>query len=349
MSWLLFFLLTLLGSALLCLAYRQLALKLRIVDSPNARSSHALPTPHGGGVAILVAFVLALFMAGGTLLAPESAGGWNDAYKVMVVAALTLCGMGVVDDAVGLSVRVRLAIYALVCLGATWVLTGVFTFGLAVSPGTLVAEAAAPWALLSSFAIALAMLWLLNLYNFMDGIDGIAALETVIACSCAAGLAYYSGAGLQYVVFCLLLATAHAGFLFLNWPPAKLFMGDAGSVATGFLIGALIVHGAASQALNPLCWIILLGVFVVDATWTLMWRMLTRQPFTQPHRTHAYQRLSRHFGSHSKVDFALLAINLLWLAPLALAVVVWPQHELILVILAYLPLLAGMAKIRRFT
>lgn len=339
-------LLSFLCAWLLCWAYRRLAIKMQFVDTPNARSSHHEPTPNGGGVAIIFALVLALVVAGVVSLVPGSTGSWDGAYWLMLIAALVLSVLGVLDDALGLSIRLRLMIYSAVCLVTVWMLMGIFPLG---DVATSSAAAHEGIAIACSVVIAFAMLWLLNLYNFMDGIDGIAALETISVCSVVAALVYGSSGDSQYALFCLLLATVHAGFLVLNWQPAKLFMGDAGSVATGFLMGALIVYGALSDAISPACWAILLGVFVVDASWTLVWRMLTRQPFTQPHRSHAYQRLSRHFGSHSKVDFVVLAINLVWLTPLALAVVAWPQHALILVILAYVPLLTGMAKIRRFT
>jgi Fuc2NAc and GlcNAc transferase len=93
--------------------------------------------------------------------------------------------------------------------------------------------------------------------------------------------------------------------------------------------------------------LILLAVFITDASWTLVWRMATGQPFTRPHRLHAYQRLSRHFNSHLAVDLLLLVTHALWLVPLALAAQLWPEFRVFMVILAYLPLLLAMAKIRK--
>lgn len=322
-------------SALLCLVYARVALRLQWLDTPNERSSHVQPTPHGGGTALVLAFLCGMALAGSGTVG-QGWEGWSPAYVMMALITLLLCAMGVVDDLATLSVKLRFAVYAAACLAFVITLSTV----LAVRD---------PWPLWSALPVAFAMLWLLNLYNFMDGIDGIAALQTVTVCAIAGALAFFSGASEEYVMLCALLAAAHAGFLVLNWEPAKLFMGDAGSVATGFLLGALAIVGAVEKELNPYCWVILLAVFIVDATWTLLWRMQTGQPFTQPHRLHAYQRLGRHFGSHAKVDFLLLAINILWLAPLAWTASLWPQHSLILVILAYVPLLAGMAKIRRLT
>jgi Fuc2NAc and GlcNAc transferase len=150
-----------------------------------------------------------------------------------------------------------------------------------------------------------------------------------------------------YALFCLLLAAAHLGFLAWNWPPARLFMGDAGSVPTGFLLASLALLGWVEGQLNPLCWLVLLAAFVTDASWTLLWRIASGQPFTQPHRSHAYQRLSRHMGSHLVVDMGLVALNGLWLFPLAWGVQIWPKFGFLLVILAYLPLVWGMAKVRK--
>jgi Fuc2NAc and GlcNAc transferase len=195
----------------------------------------------------------------------------------------------------------------------------------------------------------IALLWSLNLYNFMDGIDGIAAIQCVLACGGAALLSWASGADGFYPLFCLLLAAAHLGFLVWNWSPARLFMGDAGSIPTGFLLGCLAILGAVQGQLPLACWLILLAAFITDASSTLLWRMATGQAFTQAHRLHAYQRLSRYWNSHLAVDFALLALNALWLFPLAWAAQAWPGYSLILVILVYIPLLAGMAKSRKLS
>lgn len=322
---------TFLLSVLLCGVYLRFARARNILDAPNARSSHSQPTPHGGGAALLVAF------AAGLLLSTLAHGSWGEPFLLLIAAASILAVLGLIDDLHGLSVRVRLSMYTAVCLGVATVL---LHDTLATNPLHAVGLV---------LVAALAMLWLLNLYNFMDGIDGIAALQTVLACTAAAGLSWLSSGDAAYSRFCLLLAAAHCGFLVWNFPPARLFMGDAGSVATGFLLAGLALVGAVQGQLNPLCWAVLLAVFVTDASWTLVWRIATGQSFTQAHRSHAYQRLSRKWNSHLKVDMLLLAINLLWLVPLAVALQFWPQYSLILVFLAYLPLVCGMAKIRSLT
>ena len=271
----------------------------------------------------------------GLLLAAQFYNSWDESFVVLAVAALLLMIVGVIDDLRGLSVRVRMALYGLVCL---WVADTLLQ--------SIFIDSGASRAVVG-LLVALVMLWSLNLYNFMDGIDGIAALQTVLACCFGAWLSLRSGHADGYAMLCLLLAAAHAGFLIWNCPPARLFMGDAGSVPTGFLVAAIALLGALQGHLNPFCWAILLAVFITDASWTLVWRLSTGQAFTQPHRLHAYQRLSRYWDSHLSVDMLLLAINVMWLFPLAWAVQAWPSYSVILVILAYFPLLFGMAKVGR--
>lgn len=319
---------TALCSAVLCGLYLVAARRGRILDTPNHRSSHSRPTPHGGGLALLLAFF------GAVALAPRFYGPWDAPLPVLAAAAGLLMVIGVRDDLRSLPVALRMGAYAAVC-GAFAVVS-------------LPAEAAQAPLVAALFVVTagFATLWLLNLYNFMDGIDGLAALQAIVACSVAGGLAAAAGA-VDYARFCALLAAAHVGFLVWNWPAARLFMGDAGSVPTGFLLAGLALVGAVQGYLPIACWLILLACFIVDATWTLLWRMATGQPFMQAHRLHAYQRLSRHWASHRRVDFLLLGIEVLWLVPLAVAAARWPRYDLFLVILAYLPLLAGMAKAAR--
>lgn len=322
-------LVTLVLSAVLCGVYERFARTRQILDTPNERSSHSSPTPHGGGAALLAAFVI------GLLLSVWLYGPWPPLFAMLSLCALGLALLGVIDDLRGLSVRWRLLAYGVVCLfSAATLLHGLDT-------------ASALWSSLLVALAALALLWSLNLYNFMDGIDGIAALQAIFVCVSAAFLTWFAGQDDSYVRYCLLLAAAHGGFLLWNRPPARLFMGDAGSVPTGFLLAGLALLGAVQGQLNPLCWIVLSAVFITDASWTLGWRIATGQEFTQPHRSHAYQRLSRHWGSHLRVDMLVLTINVMWLLPLALAVQLWPEYALFLVFLAYLPLLCGMVKVGR--
>ncbi len=311
-------------SLLLCGLYRHFALRLHLLDRPNERSSHALPTPHGGGVGLFAA-LFAILAGQGELLPP--AGG------AVLAGTAALVLLGLADDLWQLSVRLRFALYTLICLAAA--------APLAVAAGTsaTVLPIAVP-------ALALTLLWSLNLYNFMDGIDGLAALQCIAACTGAALLAG-PAAGVDYAGLCLLLAAVQLGFLAWNWPPARLFMGDAGSIPTGFLLACLAWQGALLGALPIGCWLILLALFIVDSGWTLLWRLRRGERITQAHRQHAYQRLSRHWRGHRPVLALFCALFLLWLLPLAAATAYWSEFQFFLVILAYIPLLAGMAKVAR--
>ncbi len=322
---------TFLLSAVLCGIYLRLAHSWRILDVPNGRSSHSLPTPHGGGMALLLAF------AAGVFAAVPLYGGWERSFPLLSGAALLLAAIGLLDDLRGLAIRLRLLAYSAICLSVTIVLLWSALPSDRLLAGGLV------------LFTALGMLWSLNLYNFMDGIDGFAALQAVLACSAAAFLSWSTPGSGNYTLYCLLIAAAHCGFLVWNAPPARLFMGDAGSVPTGFLLAGLAVIGAVGGQVNPVCWLVLLAVFITDASWTLLWRIGSGQAFTQAHRAHAYQRLSRQWQSHFKVDLLLLTITLLWLFPLACAIQNWPELSMVLVFLAYLPLICGMAKLRGLT
>ncbi len=318
---------TLLASILFCGLYLRLALRWQIMDRPNARSSHQLATPHGGGAAILLAFALGLLVTA-IWYAP-----WAASYTVLAGVALLLMLLGIADDLWSLSVPLRFGVYGLGCVATALFLLPLPVAGNALLDGVLV------------LAVALAMLWLVNLYNFMDGIDGIAASQCLLACGAAALLSWYSGSR-DYALFCLLLAASQLGFLVWNWPPARLFMGDAGSIPTGFLLAGLVLVGAVEGRLSLPCWLVLLAVFIVDASWTLLWRIATGQAFAQPHRLHAYQRLSAYWGSHLRVDLLLIGVFCGWLLPLAWLSEIYPRYAFLLVILAYVPLLLGMAKTR---
>lgn len=316
-----------LASALLCGVWLRWAYRHNWLDHPGHRSSHTRATPSGGGAGIILALLLSVAVA--------AAGGvvWPVPYWLLLGLALVLMLVGMVDDRCSLPAPLRLGVYGLCCGALVW----------GLEPGLILRHAIPGWIVWPLSVLGL--LWLLNLYNFMDGIDGIAALQCFLAAGSAALLSLLAGAP-EYALFCALLALCQLGFLYWNWPPARLFMGDAGSVPLGFLLGALALHGASSGALPLGCWLVLLAGFIIDASWTLMARWLRGAPLMEAHREHAYQRLSRHWRSHAAVDFLLLALNALWLFPIAWTIWRWPEFQLFLVILAYLPLLLGMAKLK---
>jgi Fuc2NAc and GlcNAc transferase len=172
----------------------------------------------------------------------------------------------------------------------------------------------------------------------MDGIDGIAGAQAVCMCVTGAVLAYHTGGGALAALPMALLAAATIGFLLWNWPPARIFMGDVGSGYLGFALGVLALWTVAEGWLTPWVWLILGGAFLADATVTLFRRARARVQLVEAHRSHAYQRLSRHWGSHRPVTLAFVAVNMLWLAPWATVATRWPSSGAACALAALAPL-----------
>lgn len=306
-------------------ALRRYALVRSIIDIPNARSSHSVPTPRGGGVAIVVAFTLALPFL-----------GWTHAVSSDVLIAAGGSGaliavIGFMDDHGHIAARWRLlghfaaAAWALFWLGG---LPEITLFGMSVDLG---------WA--GGVLAAFYLVWMLNLYNFMDGIDGIASVEAI--CVCLGICLLYWLNGLEGLVLLpLLLAMAVAGFLFWNFPPARIFMGDAGSGFLGMILGVLSIQAAWASSQLLWAWLILLGVFIVDATFTLIRRLVRGDKVYEAHRSHAYQFASRRCGKHLPVTLAVATLNLFWLLPIAMCVVLLELDGALGVVIAYIPLIA---------
>jgi Fuc2NAc and GlcNAc transferase len=302
---------------------RRYALARSLLDIPNARSSHSLPTPRGGGVAIVLGFLCALLVVSG-----ESSQTWHTALA-LGGAGLLVAVLGFLDDHGHIAARWRLlghftaAIWGLFWLGG---LPPIQLFGGTFDLG---------WTghVLTLFYLV----WMLNLYNFMDGIDGIASTEAICVCLGAGLICLLSGHP-ELVVLPLLLAAAVAGFFFWNFPPARIFMGDAGSGFLGIILALLSLQAAWAAPALLWSWLILLGVFIVDATTTLLRRLIRGEKVYEAHRSHAYQFASRHFGRHLPVTAAVTAINICWLLPLALMTAVWGLDGSTMLVIAYLPL-----------
>ncbi|MBC7732720.1 MAG: glycosyltransferase family 4 protein, partial [Bacteriovorax sp.] len=181
------------------------------------------------------------------------------------------------------------------------------------------------------------LVWMINLFNFMDGIDGIASVEAITTTLGGALLWWLVGSGTGWVV-AVLFAGCVGGFLVWNFPPAKIFMGDAGSGFLGLMVALLSLWcGQATPALFW-AWFILIGCFMVDATTTLVRRVRRGERFHEAHRSHAYQYASRRAGRHLPVTLACGAINVLWLLPLAAAVALGRLDGVLGVVIAYTPL-----------
>jgi glycosyltransferase WbpL len=308
---------------------RRYALARYLVDVPNERSSHLIPTPRGGGMAIVLTFLGCLpvlwaldFLPLRSFAALSGSGG--------LVALI-----GFLDDHYHVSRRWRLLVHLVAVVWALLWLGGV--------PAMKVADFDLPPGWPSDAIAAVWMVWVVNLYNFMDGIDGIASIEALTLC--AGGVLLYVivlPGDPQWTTLTLLLASV-AGFLYWNYPPARIFMGDAGSGFLGMAFAVLSIQAAWAKPNLFWAWTIMLGVFLVDASVTLIRRIFRGGgTYLQGHRNHAYQYAARRFGMHKPVSLAVGAINLVWLCPLAVAVGLGYLDGALGLLIAYLPLV-GLA------
>ena len=303
---------------------------LRLLQMPNHRSSHAQPTPNGGGLGIVIAGSLA-----GIALVLFS--GWTLGWYVLGLAVL-LAVVGLRDDIQHLPARVRFGVQVAVCAGLLFSLGDLPTFSFSVG----LEFAVGGWIL--SGLLLVGGVWWINLFNFMDGIDGIAGAQAVFMLLGSAALsAWVNAEVMSSPVWMLMLCVAAAtvGFLLLNWSPAKIFMGDVGSTWLAFMVFALALLSVQSGWLSYANWLVLAAVFVTDATVTLLTRLLRGERWYEAHRNHVYQKLARRWSGHQPVTFLAIGLNVLWLAPLAGACTTWPQWAFRWVLLAYAPLVVG--------
>ena len=278
-----------------------------ILDHPNPRSSHAAPTPRGGGLAV-IATLVAAWALGALAFSPKPAG-----VAVILALAIALAAVSWLDDVKGAPVVLRLGAHlAAVAVGlATLAGNGPVFQGL-LPPALDFAAAALLW------------LWFINLFNFMDGIDGIAGVETASIGLGIGLIALAAGWRADAAFFGLTLAAAALGFLRWNWHPARIFLGDVGSVPLGFVLGWLLIW--AAQAGFWAAALILPLYYLADATITLGRRLARGERVWQAHRGHFYQRAARAMGSHAPVARAVLYLNLLLVALALLAAAVPPAR-----------------------
>lgn len=299
------------------------AKRVGLVQTPNERSSHTVPTPTGGGIGIVV---------GGTFAGLLTAALIPFLAVPTIMASVLIAWVGYVDDRRPLPARWR--------LGAQVLLMGAVV---ALLPLDLIPLP--DWLLLIVLTLGGA-LWI-NLYNFMDGIDGLAGSEAVFLFAGAALLAWLAVPGViedPRLWWMLGLAAAALGFLLLNWPPARIFMGDAGSLYLGLMTAFFALTTMLSFWLSPWQWLILAALFLADSLTTLARRALNREPVWEAHKRHAYQALQRRFGSHRKVTLLYLGVNIVVLLPLAWLAGRYPDWTMPIVLAVFAVLIPVMLR-----
>lgn len=262
-----------------------------ILDRPNQRSSHETPTPRGGGIAVITAVSLCWVY-------PASQ---SPLLMAILAGALVLAFVSWLDDLRNQSIAIRLC--------AQFLAVGVAMIFLS-NEGLLLQGMVPIW--LDRLVTFLAWIWFINLFNFMDGIDGIATVESlVIACGLALLFASTTLIGLD-VWLPLGLVAAALGFLWWNWHPARVFLGDVGSIPLGFLLGGLLIFTALRGFWVPA--LILPLYFLCDATVTLTRRALKREPIWQAHKQHFYQTAIQSGKSHAAVSTAVFLAGIVLVA-----------------------------------
>lgn len=274
-------------SFILTLLIRKIAIKKAFLDIPNARSSHDIPTPHGGGIAIVIAWFLGLFYL-------------YNLNQIQNSLFFALCGgifiscISFLDDIFEIKPKYRLLTQAIVSFWGLYYLGGLerIDFGIFVLENKILTNA---------FAF-LMILWFINLYNFLDGIDGYAGSEAI-----------FLGLG-GFILFendiFLVLICSVLGFLFLNWQKAKIFMGDVGSTILGYNVAIFAIY-FQNENFSILLWFMLFGVFFFDATITLFRRLKNKEKIQIAHKKHAYQRLNQAGFSHQKVVLFAMSVNVI--------------------------------------
>jgi Fuc2NAc and GlcNAc transferase len=302
-----------------------------LLDTPVARSAHVAPKPLGGGAALAAPYFLCVIWFVASAAISESA--------LAYLGCLFIVVLGFSDDRWQLSSKVRLPVQFIVSLAAVRAI-GVdsvdFGFFSLSEPLTL------------SLLAVLSLVWLCNLTNFMDGIDGIAASQLLVtSLSCVVLLVGLDAAadesGEHDVVLTLsvVLAASAAGFILWNWSPASLFMGDAGSGFIGFALGLLALESLVTQRMSVWSWVLLLGVFIADTAVTLLVRIIRGERWYEGHSQHAYQILSRRLNSHPRVVGGVILINICWLLPLAWVAGILPHYGVLFATIGLAPLLLG--------
>ncbi|HEY3589779.1 MAG TPA: glycosyltransferase family 4 protein [Buttiauxella sp.] len=304
------------------------ALKNNVIDVPNQRSSHSVPTPRGGGGAIVVAFLIGMIVLNilGVVTFAQMLS--------LFIAGFVIAVVGFLDDHGHIAARWRLLMHFLAAAAGLFFLgqfPAIDIFGYQFSAG------------FAGMIFGLVYLaWMLNLYNFMDGINGLASMEAIFfaLASCVVMVfAIPNAIETSQVAILSLLGCAALGFIFWNFPKAKIFMGDAGSGFLGITIGLIVLHVSLLDSKLFLAEVCLLGVFIVDATTTLLRRLIAGKKVYEAHASHTYQILARKYGSHKPVTMGAFIINIVWLFPIALLISSGRITGVVGVVIAWIPLL----------
>ncbi len=304
---------------------RKYATRQGIMDIPNSRSSHSIPKPRGGGLSFVIVFLLFAGIYFYITDAPISMS------LGLIGPGMVIAAVGWLDDKKNVFALLRAAIHLLAAIWAVQSLGGVQEIGI----GAFTVELGFLGSALAVFGIV----WSINMYNFMDGIDGLAASEAVVV-SIIGGILALTLGNMPVALLAFGVSLSVAGFLIWNWPPAKIFMGDVGSGFLGFVFAYLALLSEKTSGVPLIVWIMLLSVFVVDATLTLLRRVFSGERWYEAHRTHVYQLAVQARCSHRQVTVAIVTVNLI-LGVLGAVANIYTQLGFAILIVVYVLLAAA--------
>jgi Fuc2NAc and GlcNAc transferase len=300
--------------------YRKFAIKHKILANLNLRTLHQKPTPRGGGVVFSFTFIISIAV----LIFLDIIQ--KELISVFVFGSTFALILGYIDDLFSISSIKKLVLqFGLVF----WLLYFI--------DGNIFIHQTGLIGVLTWLFVSLLLVWLINVYNFIDGIDGMAILGAIlISSTMLLALILTKNYSDLMLLFLVLLASC-SGFLFFNWPKATIFMGDSGSIFLGFCFSALIVYSLTTNELSLITWLVVFGYYLGDTSTTTILRVFLVKRWYGTHRSHAYQNLARIKNNHFIVTVGVLLYHMLWLLPLAVMTVLKPNLGLFAVICAYLP------------
>lgn len=316
---------TLVVSLVASFVYLRFASKYGPYATPNYRSLHQKVIPRGAGLAVVFAALIAYLC----LYFDHDLS--VSQLMVYVIGGVVVAAMGAADDRLDISARYRMPFQFLT---AGWIC---YWFrGLApIDVGFAIINLG----VFGNIALVVALVWFYNLYNFIDGVDGVASSATIFLCTSLGLILCFQHQ--QTLAFILaLLGVSSAGFLVFNWPPARMFLGDAGTSFMAYILSAVFVESLWHNAAGLWSWLIVGGFYFTDTTLTTTVRILKVPGWYRPHRSHAYQNLARVWNSHRKVVLLVMAINIIWVIPLLLLALKYEAWAIAVTVLVYVPLTA---------
>ncbi|MCC6138965.1 MAG: glycosyltransferase family 4 protein [Bdellovibrionaceae bacterium] len=304
--------------------YRRFAMYFGIIDMPSERSMHTHPMPRGAGVCFFIGFTLTL-----AVLYFMGELSIHFTYPIFLGGSVVML-LGYWDDLQSLPASVRLFVQMLASVFIVALLTNGFS-----KPVEISFLPSWPW--LTALFCVLYVAWFVNLYNFMDGSDGLATLVGIIGSGIISAASYFLS-NIDLAIIYSALAFSLLAFLTLNWHPAVVFMGDSGAYFLGYVFGAFALLSKIVYDTSLYVHLIVFGMFVVDATWTLVVRGARGQKVYQPHKQHAFQKLLAAGLSHQQVAFLYSAVMLLWLLPMTILTLMYSMYSFLFLVIAYLPI-----------